>query len=91
MLKVILLDVDNTLLSFDEYVKDYEFLKNVLSPDGYLMALDGILNGNSSILRLILFAMQNYIKLRDINIILKNLEEEQKIILNFCEKLKIVI
>jgi len=77
-------EIQNTINAIDEYVKDYEFLKNVLSNEGYLMAIDGLLNGNNSVLRLLLSAIQNYIKLRDVNIILKNLEDNQKTILNFA-------
>lgn len=85
--KIVAEQIQETLDAIEEYTKDYEFLKNVLTNDGYLMALDGLLNGNNSILRLILWAMQNYIKLRDINIILKNLEDNQKTILNFAYKI----
>lgn len=77
-------EIQKTVSAIEEYVKDYEFLKNVLSAEGYLMAIDGLLNGNTSVLRLLLSAVQNYIKLRDVNIILKNLEDNQKIVLNFA-------
>ena len=77
-------EIQKTVSAIEEYVKDYEFLKNVLSAEGYLMAIDGLLNGNNSVLRLLLSAVQNYIKLRDVNIILKNLEDNQKIVLNFA-------
>ena len=78
--------INDTLVAIDEYVKDYEFLKDVLTESGYLMALDGILNGNNSILRLLLFAVENYIDLRDTNSILKNLDDNQKTVLNFAYK-----
>ncbi len=75
-----------TVSAIDEYVQDYEFLKNVLTESGYLMAIDGILNGNTSYLKLILSAVENYIELRDTTSILKNLDEKQKLILNFAYK-----
>ena len=75
-----------TVNAIDEYVQDYEFLKNVLTESGYLMAIDGILNGNTSYLRLILSAVENYIELRDTTNILKNLDENQKLVLNFAYK-----
>lgn len=80
-------EIRKTVGAIEEYVKDYEFLKNILTTDGYLRALDGLLNGNNSVLRLLLFAVQNYIKLRDVNIILKNLEDDQKTILNFAYRI----
>ena len=82
--KYVKAEIKKTVAAIEEYVKDYDFLKNVLSAEGYLMAIDGLLNGNNSVLRLLLSAVQNYIKLRDVNIILKNLEDNQKIVLNFA-------
>ena len=84
--KTIKLELNKTISAINEYIKDYEFLKNVLTHDGYLMALDGILNGNNGIIRLLLAAMENYVELRDVNSTLKNLQEEQKIVLNFAYK-----
>ena len=75
-----------TAQAIDEYISDYEFLKNVLTENGYLMALDSILNGNNSTLRMLLWAVENYIELRDINTMLKNLNENQKLVLNFAYK-----
>lgn len=79
-------DLNKSLVAIDEYVEDYEFLKDVLTNDGYLMALDGILNGNRDILKMLLSAMDNYISWRDSNAILRNLSEEQKIVLKFAYK-----
>lgn len=77
---------NRTLRAIDEYVVDYEFLKNILTSDGYLMALDGILNGNNGVLRLLLNAVENYVEVRDTNATLRNLDENQKIVLNFAYK-----
>ena len=76
----------STVRAIDDYVEDYRFLKNVLSEDGYLMALDSILNGNHGVLRLLLWAMENYIEIRDVNATLKNLKDEQKLVLDFAYK-----
>lgn len=84
--KLIESDFNETVKAIDEYIKDYEFLKNVLTENGYLMALDGILNGNNNNLKLLLWAVENYIELRDTNSILKNLDENQKLVLNFAYK-----
>lgn len=85
--KYVKAEIQKTITAIEEYIKDYEFLKNVLSREGYLMAIDGLLNGNNSVLRLLLSAVQNYIKLRDVNNILKNLEDNQKIVLNFAYRI----
>ena len=76
--KAIKVELNKTISAINEYISDYEFLKNVLTHDGYLMALDGIINGNNGIIRLLLSAMENYVELRDVNSTLKNLQEEQK-------------
>lgn len=84
--KLIKQDLNKTLDAVDDYIADYEFLKDILTHDGYLMALDGILNGNKDILKMLLNTMENYITLRDTNIILKDMDENQKIVLKFAYK-----
>lgn len=80
-------DFDTTIKAIDEYVADYEFLKDILSPSGYVMALDGILNGNNAVLRLILNAIDDYVNLRDVNQNIKNLNVNQKLVLDFAYKI----
>lgn len=82
--KIVEHEVQTTLGAVDEYLKDYAFLKNILTESGYLLAVDGLLNGNNAILRMLLWAVENYVKLNDTNRILKNLDENQKHVLNFA-------
>ena len=82
--KLVKEEVKNTLKAVDEYLSDYSFLKNILNENGYLLAVDGLLNGNSAILRMLLWAVENYVMLNDTNSILKNLDENQKRVLNFA-------
>lgn len=82
--KLVKCEVQKTLVAVDEYLSEYAFLKNVLTESGYLLAVDGILNGNNAILRMLLWAVENYIKLNDINSTLKNLDENQRYVLNFA-------
>lgn len=84
--KLVAQKFDKTVAAIEEYISDYEFLNKVLTEDGYLMALDSILNGNTSTLRLILSAIENYIEFKDTNLTLQNLSEEQKLVLNFAYK-----
>ena len=84
--KTVKCDLQTSLAAIDEYVSDYLFLKDILTNDGYLMALDGILNGNNDILKMLLYAMDNYISLRDANTVIKDMNEEQKIVLKFAYK-----
>ena len=79
-------DFKETLTAIEEYISEYEFLKNILTESGYLMALDGILNGNNGVLRLLLNAVEDYIRIRDVNSTLKNLTDDQKLILNLAYK-----
>lgn len=50
------------------------------------MAIDGILNGNTTVIKNLSNAVDNYIELRDINLTLKNLTDDQKYVLNFAYK-----
>lgn len=77
-------EVQNTLKAIDEYVEDYSFLKKILTESGYLLAIDGILNGNNGVLKLLLWAVENYVSLRDTYVTLKNLNDKQKYVLNFA-------
>ena len=84
--KLVNAEFAKTIKAVEEYIQEYQFLKKVLTENGYLMAIDGIINGNNSYLKLILEAVENYIELRDTNSILKNLDENQKLVLNFAYK-----
>lgn len=82
--KLVQKEIDLTLKAVDEYLEDYVFLKNILTESGYLLAVDSILNGNNAVLRLLLWAVENYTKLNDTNHILRNLDVNQKCVLNFA-------
>ena len=75
---------ENTLSDIKEYITNYSLLEKVLDRKGYLMTIDNIVNGNTIFLRLLLNALDDYVEVRDINIALKNLSREEKIILNFA-------
>lgn len=73
-----------TLNAIEDYTKDYEFLNNVLTEEGYIMMIDNILNGNTLYLRLLISALNSYVDIRDLNNTLKNLTDNEKIVLNFA-------
>ena len=77
---------NQTIKAIDDYIADFDFLKKVLTESGYLMAIDSILNGNNTILKLLLTAVDNYVELKDTNLTLKHLDEQQKLVLNFAYK-----
>ncbi len=82
--KVVKAEIEETLKAIDGYLEDYSFLKDILTESGYLLAVDGLLNGNNGILRLLLWAVDNYVMLSDTCLILKNLDENQKRVLDFA-------
>ena len=84
--KIVEKEFEKTVEALGEYLADYQFLKDILSQEGYLMALDGLLSGNSNVLKLLLNAVENYIGNQDINQTLNNLTENQKFVLNFAYK-----
>lgn len=74
----------DTLESVKEFTKEYECLNEVLTPDGYLAVIDNILRGNTSYIKLVYEALDNYIALRDVNTILTSLDKNKLNILNFA-------
>ncbi len=77
-------EINKTLKAVDEYIEDYSFLKDVLTESGYFLAMDSILNGNNGTLRLLSWAVDNYIMLNDTNKTLKNLSVTQRHLLDFA-------
>ena len=66
---------------------EYDCLKRVLTDDGYLAVIDNILRGNSSYIRYVYDALDNYIALRDVNMLLESLDKNKLNILNFAYSL----
>ena len=75
-----------TLTAIDEYTKDYQFIQDVLTQEGYIMMIDNILNGNTLYLRLLMNALNTYVDIRDLNNNLSSLTDNEKLILNFAYK-----
>ncbi len=73
-----------TMNAIDEFVKEYTCLKRVLTEDGYITVIDNILRGNTSYIRLVHDALDNYIALRDVNKLLESLDNNKIMILNFA-------
>ena len=73
-----------TMDAIDSFAKEYECLHSVLTVDGYVSVIDNILRGNTSYIRLVYDALDNYIALRDVNKVIENLDKNQLSILNFA-------
>ncbi len=75
---------ESTLEEIQNYIKNYEIIEQVLDRQGYLMTIDNIINGNSVFIKLLLNALEDYLEIRDVNVALRNLTDDERIILNFA-------
>ena len=75
------IETRNAIVAF---CKEYDCLKRVLTDDGYLAVIDNILRGNSSYIKYVYDALDNYIALRDVNMLLESLDKNKLNILNFA-------
>lgn len=73
-----------TVEAIDAFAAEYAPLRRVLSDDGYLSVIDNILRGNTSYIRLVYEALDNYIALRDVNRLVESLDKNKLMILNFA-------
>lgn len=75
---------ESTMREIKDYIKNYSLISKVLDKQGYLMTIDNIVNGNAIFLRLLSNALEDYIEIRDMNIALQGLTDDEKVILNFA-------
>ncbi len=75
---------EGTLQDINTYLSGYELLNKVLDRRGYLMTVDNIINGNSIYLKLLLNALDDYVEIRDINMSLQGLTEDERVLLDFA-------
>ena len=73
-----------TLLAISEYVKEYDFLHKVMTKEGYVSIIDNVLHGNTSYIKLVHEALDNYISQRDVSRLLSSLDKNMLAILNFA-------
>ncbi len=73
-----------TINAIDEFVKEYDCLHRVMTDDGYISVIDNLLRGNTSYIKLVHEALDNYIALRDVNRVLESLDQNKIMILNFA-------
>ena len=73
-----------TIEAVNSFVSEYDCLNRVLSFDGYVAVIDNILRGNTSYIKLVYEALDNYISYRDINKLLASLDNNKISILNFA-------
>ena len=76
--------ITETKAAINAYVKEYDCLNRVLTPEGYLAVIDNILRGNTSYIRYVYDALADYIDLRDVSKLLDSLDKDKTSILNFA-------
>lgn len=74
----------DTLTAIEKFVSEYDCLHRVLTKDGYIAVIDNILRGNSSYIKLVHEALDNYIESRDISRLIKTLDKNMLTVLNFA-------
>lgn len=73
-----------TVHAIDDYIKDYGCLTRVMTRDGYIAVVDNILRGNSSYIKLVFEAIDNYIAQRDVSMLISSLDKNMHAILGFA-------
>ena len=73
-----------TMDAIERFLKEYDCLNKVLTLDGYIAVVDNILRGNTSYIKLLYEAFDNYIEHRDLTTLIESLDENQINILNFA-------
>ena len=73
-----------TMIAIADFVKDYDCLYRVMTKDGYISVIDNILRGNTSYIKLVHEALDNYISQRDVSRLLGTLNKNMLSILNFA-------
>ncbi len=73
-----------TISAIEKFTSDFEFLNRVMTKDGYISVIDNILRGNSSYLKLVHDALDNYISMRDVSQLLATLDKNILAILDFA-------
>lgn len=74
----------DTLAAIEEFVSEYDCLNRVMTRDGYISVIDNILRGNTSYIKLVYEALDNYITLRDVSKLVSSLDKTMLAILNFA-------
>ena len=73
-----------TMEAIGKFVAEYNCLYRVMTKDGYIAVIDNILRGNTSYIKLVHEALDNYISQRDISRLIKTLDKNMVTVLNFA-------
>ena len=73
-----------TLAAIGEFVKEYDCLNKVMTREGYVSVIDSVLHGNTSYIKLVNEALDNYISQRDVSRLFNSLDKNMLSILNYA-------
>ncbi len=73
-----------TYLAINDYVQEYECLNFVMDKDGFVAVVDNILRGNTSYIKLVYDALDNYTAQRDVGKLISSIDKNIKLILSFA-------
>ena len=73
-----------TIDAIERFLSEYDCLNKILTRDGYIAVVDNILRGNTSYIKLLYDALDNYIEQRDMTTLIESLDENKILLLNFA-------
>lgn len=82
--KEIAAEFDRTKTAVDEFASDYEFLREVLTDDGYALAVNAVLSGDNVAIGNLRGALADYVKVNDMHLSLDNFSEAELTVLKFA-------
>ena len=68
----------------EKFVKDYECLERIMTRDGFMSVIDNLIRGNTSYLKLVYDAIDNYIAIRDLGKLIGSVDKNMLLILEFA-------
>ena len=78
------IDLNIAKNALEDFTEEYKKLNKVLDPEGYALAIGGLINGNVTLLAKLREALSSYVKVRDMNNALNSLTNGVKELLLFA-------
>ena len=78
------IDLNVAKRALEDFTQEYKKLSKVLDHEGYALAIGGLINGNTSMLIKLRDALNNYVKVRDMNNAINSLSQNVKELLDFA-------
>lgn len=78
------IDLNVAKQALDDFSQEFRKLGKILDKEGYALAVGGLVNGNVTCLKQLGEALDNYVKIRDMNDALKSLNPGVRMLLDFA-------